>query len=451
MCSSDLTAGTLSNASVTAAQWKNELIVIGDPDKGLFYWSGNSAISIGSVGLIAVANGGSGYSTPPDVLISAPNETGGVQATATASITTGSGGVDAVIVDNAGTGYTSVPSVVIGSPNLANGTQATASASITSGGSIVYITVSNPGSGYTTTPSVTISGGGGSSGNAVAIISTGKVTSVNLTNAGTGYTSPPTITLSGGGGTGANVVAQINTFKTGTVSVLLTNGGSGYTNVANITVSIGNATGWTTQATAVATLSGNAVAGNDVLISGTGSDHMSGDASGIIGPDVITGQDRFVFLQGSGEDYIDDFRQVNNRWGHQAGDQVLCDLCQLARQRLRPQDLFRRIGDEEFAVLLPECDAAEAMAIAEGIRQDVAAMQGVFSGSDYRPRLSGGVTSLVPADEGFAEGHREQQEQQREGQRAGQARSQQGQRDRREHGDEGVLRHHLDQIGRAHV
>ena len=267
------TAGTLSNASVTAAQWKNELIVIGDPDKGLFYWSGNSAISIGSVGLIAVANGGSGYSTPPDVLISAPNQTGGVQATATASITTGSGGVDAVIVDNAGTGYTSVPSVVIGSPNLANGTQATASASITSAGNIVYITVNNPGSGYTTTPSVTISGGGGSSGNAVAIISTGKVTSVNLTNAGTGYTSPPTITLSGGGGTGANVVAQINTFKTGTVSVLLTNGGSGYNNVANITVSIGNATGWTTQATAVATLSGNAV--NQIVMSNPGAGYTA--------------------------------------------------------------------------------------------------------------------------------------------------------------------------------
>ena len=100
---------------------------------------------------------------------------------------------------------------------------------------------------------------------------------------------------------------------------------------------------------------------------------------------------------------IDDFRQINNRWGHQAGDQVLRDLCHRARQRLRPQDLFGRIGDEEFAVLMPDCDSAEAMGIAEGIREDVAALQGVFSGSDYRPRLSGGVTSLVPADAGFAD------------------------------------------------
>ena len=267
------TAGTLSNASVTAAQWKNELIVIGDPDKGLFYWNGNSIVSIGSVGLIAVSNGGSGYSTPPSVVISAPNDANGIQATATASITTGSGGVDAVIVDNAGTGYKSVPSVVIGAPNLSNGTQAVAAASITSAGNIVYITVSNPGSGYTTTPSVTISGGGGSSGNAVAIVSTGKVTSVSLTNAGTGYTSPPTVTLTGGGGTGANVVSQINTFKTGTVSVTLTNGGSGYNNVANITVSIGNATGWTTQATAVATLSGNAV--NQIVMTNPGAGYTA--------------------------------------------------------------------------------------------------------------------------------------------------------------------------------
>jgi len=43
------------------------------------------------------------------------------------------------------------------------------------------------------------------------------------------------------------------------------------------------------------------------------------------------------------------------------------------------------------------------MAIAEGIRQDVAAMPGVFSGSDYQPHLSGGITSLVPADQGFAD------------------------------------------------
>ncbi len=100
---------------------------------------------------------------------------------------------------------------------------------------------------------------------------------------------------------------------------------------------------------------------------------------------------------------IDDFRQINNRWGHEAGDRVLLDICRLTEQRLRPQDLFGRIGDEEFAVLLPDCDDAQAMANAEGIRQDVATMAGVFSQSDYRPHISGGVTALVGADTSFSD------------------------------------------------
>ncbi len=100
---------------------------------------------------------------------------------------------------------------------------------------------------------------------------------------------------------------------------------------------------------------------------------------------------------------IDDFRQINNRWGHEAGDQVLLDICRLAQQRLRPQDLFGRIGDEEFAVLLPGCDEGQAMAIAEAIREDVGSMSGVFSHSDYRPHISGGITSLAAADRSFAD------------------------------------------------
>ncbi|MFM8260048.1 MAG: GGDEF domain-containing protein [Vulcanococcus sp.] len=100
---------------------------------------------------------------------------------------------------------------------------------------------------------------------------------------------------------------------------------------------------------------------------------------------------------------IDDFRQINNRWGHEAGDQVLLDVCDLIRQRARPQDLVGRIGDEEFAVLLPECSPEEALAFAEGLRAAVAAMPGVFSHSDYQPQISGGLTSLSVDDRSFAD------------------------------------------------
>jgi len=244
-------AGTFSNANVSAAQWKNERLIIADPDNGLSSWNGANLVSIGSVGLIAVSNPGSGYTSAPNVVISAPNDANGVQAVATATIVTGSGGIRSVFVTSGGTGYTAVPDVTIGSPNITGGTQATAVASI-SAGAVVSIGVVEAGSGYTSVPAVTFSSG---SATANAVISTGGVSSVSLTNAGSGYTSSPTITFSGGGGSGANAIAQIVTFKTGTVSILLNNGGSGYTSAP--TVAIGGAN--TTPATATAIVLGNTV------------------------------------------------------------------------------------------------------------------------------------------------------------------------------------------------
>jgi hypothetical protein len=244
-------AGTFSNANVSAAQWKNERLIIADTDKGLSSWNGANVVSIGSVGLIAVSNPGSGYTAAPNVVISAPNDANGVQAVATASIVIGSGGIRSVFVTSGGSGYTAVPDVTIGAPNITGGTQATAVASI-SAGAVVSIAVVDAGSGYTSIPTVSFSSG---SATANAVISTGGVSSVSLTNAGSGYTSSPTITFSGGGGSGANAIAQIVTFKTGTVSVLLNNGGSGYTSAPTVAIDGAN----TTPATATAIVLGNTV------------------------------------------------------------------------------------------------------------------------------------------------------------------------------------------------
>ena len=244
-------AGTFSNANVSSTQWKNERLIIADTDKGLSSWNGANVVSIGSVGLIAVSNPGSGYSSAPNVVISAPNDANGVQAVATATIVTGSGGIRSVYVTSGGSGYTAVPDVTIGAPNITGGTRATAVASI-SGGAVVSVAVVNAGSGYTSIPAVTFSSG---SAAATAVISTGGVSTVSLTNAGSGYTSSPTITFSGGGGSGANAIGQIVTFKTGTVSILLNNGGSGYTSAPTVAINGAN----TTPATATAIVLGNTV------------------------------------------------------------------------------------------------------------------------------------------------------------------------------------------------
>lgn len=98
---------------------------------------------------------------------------------------------------------------------------------------------------------------------------------------------------------------------------------------------------------------------------------------------------------------IDDFRQINNRWGHKAGDQVLLDVCQAARSHLSSDDLFGRIGDEEFSILLVDTDLARALLVAEQVREQIAQLRGVFDHSDYQPRISGGITRLSNADRSF--------------------------------------------------
>lgn len=69
----------------------------------------------------------------------------------------------------------------------------------------------------------------------------------------------------------------------------------------------------------------------------------------------------------------DHFKQVNDEYGHPAGDQVLIALAQRLRSRLRVSDIPTRYGGEEFAVLLPQTEAESACHLADQIRREIAA------------------------------------------------------------------------------
>lgn len=71
---------------------------------------------------------------------------------------------------------------------------------------------------------------------------------------------------------------------------------------------------------------------------------------------------------------LDHFKDVNDRHGHQVGDEVLKAFVATVKQDLRPSDLIARTGGEEFKILLPDTALAEAVAIAERIRERVAAL-----------------------------------------------------------------------------
>ena len=69
---------------------------------------------------------------------------------------------------------------------------------------------------------------------------------------------------------------------------------------------------------------------------------------------------------------LDHFKLFNDQYGHLAGDQALLALaCQL-RENLRPTDLTARFGGEEFVILLPQTELAEAFSIAERLRKKIA-------------------------------------------------------------------------------
>jgi diguanylate cyclase (GGDEF)-like protein len=71
---------------------------------------------------------------------------------------------------------------------------------------------------------------------------------------------------------------------------------------------------------------------------------------------------------------IDNFKGVNDRYGHRAGDQVLKETSKLLRQQLRCSDVLARFGGEEFSILLINSGAAIGTEIAERIRQGIEEM-----------------------------------------------------------------------------
>jgi hypothetical protein len=204
-------AGTFSNAGINVTQWKSERALIADPNNGIYSWDGTNLVSIGSVGSVAITNGGSNYNSTPAIVISAPNQTGGIQATAQATVTANA--VSAITLTEAGSGYTSPPTVTI---TGGNGVNATAICSlVTFKKGTVSVLVTNGGTDYTNAANitVTISGGGGANAAGTAIAAGGQITRVIMTNAGSGYTNSSniTVTITGGGGSNATAKAVIQT------------------------------------------------------------------------------------------------------------------------------------------------------------------------------------------------------------------------------------------------
>src|SRR5205085_3885265 len=88
---------------------------------------------------------------------------------------------------------------------------------------------------------------------------------------------------------------------------------------------------------------------------------------------------------------LDDFKRVNDVYGHGAGDQLLIQIARIARETVRGSDVVCRIGGEEFGVIMPSCDAGDALGLAARLSE-------TLRGTDFEP--SGRITVSMGVAQG---------------------------------------------------
>jgi diguanylate cyclase (GGDEF)-like protein/PAS domain S-box-containing protein len=104
-----------------------------------------------------------------------------------------------------------------------------------------------------------------------------------------------------------------------------------------------------------------------------------------------SGEHSLMFLD------LDRFKVVNDTCGHAAGDQLLRQTSDLLHETLCPGGLLARLGGDEFGVLLQDCDASSAVAIAERLRFAVQELRFLWSGCAFNISVSIGLVHVAEA------------------------------------------------------
>lgn len=94
---------------------------------------------------------------------------------------------------------------------------------------------------------------------------------------------------------------------------------------------------------------------------------------------------------------LDHFKEFNDSLGHLVGDELLCAIGECLREHVRAQDTVARMGGDEFVLLLPATNRAEALHLAHKLQHALRQPLNLSSMHDYRPRVSVGV-AIYPDD-----------------------------------------------------
>ncbi|MCG9756212.1 GGDEF domain-containing protein [Shewanella insulae] len=89
---------------------------------------------------------------------------------------------------------------------------------------------------------------------------------------------------------------------------------------------------------------------------------------------------------------LDNFKQINDKYGHAIGDWVLKKVAKACQAQGRKNDIFARIGGEEFCIALPGCDLKTAIKLAEACREAIATIDCSATGHEFNVTASFGIT-----------------------------------------------------------
>jgi len=95
---------------------------------------------------------------------------------------------------------------------------------------------------------------------------------------------------------------------------------------------------------------------------------------------------------------IDDFKKVNDTYGHKAGDKVLVTIATLLKDQVRETDFIARFGGEEFVMLLPETEVKNAQAVVEKLRKAIEECEFHHGETRVAITVSGGMTQFKKGD-----------------------------------------------------
>ena len=91
---------------------------------------------------------------------------------------------------------------------------------------------------------------------------------------------------------------------------------------------------------------------------------------------------------------IDDFKQVNDQYGHDSGDYVLAGIADIMKSTIRKQDIVGRWGGEEFILLLPDAQLGGGKRAAESIRKNIEAKSFHFNNNIFSVTMTFGVSQF---------------------------------------------------------